>query len=214
MDTWDQIAALRAEFAAQAEGFTPAEWDAPTLCPGWRVRDVAAHQILPVRFSLFVGFAGLVRAGFRIDRWVHQDAVRRGSAPIPELLASYRAGIDRRTVPPGRQPANVLADLVIHLQDIRRPLGLPWSYDQELLRTVASAIHPDKALGVPKRMAGLSLRATDTEWEAGSGAEVTGPLEALILAMTGRPVALPELAGTGLAVLAARIGAPAPLLPG
>lgn len=214
MDTWDRVAALRTEFVAQAEELTPAEWDAPTLCEGWRVRDLVAHLILPDRFSPLGGLAGLIRAGFRLDRFIHRDAIRRGSVPVPDLLASYQAGIHRRSVPPGRQPANVLADLVIHLQDIRRPLGLPWSYDMELLRTVASTIHPDKKLGVPKRVAGLSLRATDTGWAAGNGAEVTGPLEALILAMAGRPVTLPALAGTGMAVLAARIGGPSPGLPG
>lgn len=207
MDTWDQVAALRTEFAAQAKGLTPAEWDAPTLCEGWRVRDVVAHLILPDRFSPLVGLVGrLVPAGLLgLDRVICQDAIIRGSVPVPDLMASYQAAIHRRSVPPGRQPANVLADLVIHLQDVRRPLGLPWSYDMKLLTTVASTVYPDKGLGVPKRVAGLSLRATDTRWAQGDGAEVSGPLEALILAMAGRPVTLPALAGTGTAVLAARI---------
>ena len=220
MDTWDRVVALRTGFVAQAKELTPAEWDAPTLCEGWRVRDVVAHLILPDRFSLLGGLGGLgglvglIRAGFRLDRVICQDAIMRGSVPVPELLASYQSGIHRRSVPPGRQPANVLADLVIHLQDIRRPLGLPWSYDMELLETVTSTIFPDKGLGVPERVAGLSLRATDTGWAAGDGAEVSGPSEALILAMAGRPVTLPALAGTGTAVLAARIGGHSPVLPG
>lgn len=178
MDTWDRVVALRTGFVAQAKELTPAEWDAPTLCEGWRVRDVVAHLILPDRFSLLGelgGLVGLIRAGFRLDRVICQDAIMRGSVPVPELLASYQSGIHRRSVPPGRQPANVLADLVIHLQDIRRPLGLPWSYDMELLETVTSTIFPDKGLGVPERVAGLSLRATDTGWAAGDGAEVSGP---------------------------------------
>jgi uncharacterized protein (TIGR03083 family) len=214
MDTWDQVVALRTGFAAQVKELTPAEWDAPTLCEGWRVRDVVAHLILPDRFSLLGGLLGFIRAGFRLDRFIHRDAIVRGSVPVPELLASFHAGIHRRSVPPGRQPANVLADLVIHLQDIRRPLGLDWSYNGKLLETVASTIYPDKALGVPKRVAGLSLRATDTEWAEGDGVEVSGPLEALILTMAGRRVTLPMLTGTGRAVLAARIGGHSPALPG
>jgi len=213
MDTWDRVAALRTELAAQAQELTAAQWDAPSLCAGWRVRDVVAHLILPVGFSPWDGLGSLVRAGFRLEHVIYRDAVQRGSAPAAELLASYRAGIPRRSVPPGRKPANVLADLVIHLQDIRRPLGLPWSYDPELLDQVAGTVHPDKGLGVPGRVAGLSLRATDSRWAAGQGAEVSGPLEALILAMAGRPAALPELAGQGAAVLAARIGGPAPARP-
>jgi uncharacterized protein (TIGR03083 family) len=206
MDTWDQIAALRTEFMTQADALTPAQWDAPSLCEGWRVRDVVAHLILPERFEMAGGLGDLLRAGFSLGTMIHRDAVRRGSVPVPDLLVSYQAGIARRTLPPGRQPANVLVDLVVHLQDIRRPLGLPWSYDLGLLTAVAGTIHPDKGLGVPKRVAGLSLRATDTAWEAGEGAEVTGPLEALILAMAARPVVLPELSGAGVPVLAGRIG--------
>jgi hypothetical protein len=61
---------------------------------------------------------------------------------------------------------------------------------------------------------GLALRATDTAWKAGEGAVVAGPLEALILAMTGRPVTLPELTGPGVALLVARIGKHNPSLPG
>lgn len=213
METWDQVAALRTEFAAQAQDLTPAQWDAPSLCARWRVRDVVAHLILPEGFSPLGGLGPLVRAGFRLERVIYRDAVERGCAPVADLLASYRAGIPRRSVPPGRKPANILADLVIHLQDIRRPLGLPWRYDADLLDTVAGTIHPDKGLGTPRRVAELSLRATDSGWAAGHGAEVSGPLEALILAMAGRPAALPELSGPGAAMLAARISGPGSVRP-
>ena len=214
MDTWDRVFVLRSEFAAQAEALAPTDWDAPSLCEGWRIRDVVAHLILPEHFSGLGGLGGLIRSGFRLDRYIHQDAIRRGSVPVADLMASYRAGIPRRSVPPGRRPVNVLVDLVVHLQDIRRALGLPWSYDAELLETVASTIYADTGLGVPKRAEGLALKATDTAWKAGEGALVAGPLEALILAMTGRPVTLPELTGPGAAVLAARIGRRSPSLPG
>jgi len=214
MDTWDRVFVLRSEFATQAEALAPTDWDAPSLCEGWRIRDVVAHLILPERFSGLGGLGGLIRSGFRLDRYIHQDAIRRGSVPVADLMASYRAAIPRRSVPPGRRPINVLVDLVVHLQDIRRALGLAWSYDAELLETVASTIYADTGLGVPKRAEGLALRATDTAWKAGEGALVAGPLEALILAMTGRPVTLPELTGPGAAVLAARIGRHTPSLPG
>ena len=208
MDTWSVIASLRGEFLTQVEGLTPAQWDAPSLCVGWRVRDVVAHLVLPERFSPFAGLPGLVRAGLRLHRVLHADAVRRGSVPISDLLSSFREAIGRRTVPPGRQPENVLVDLVIHLQDIRRPLGLPWSYGSELLDTVAGTIHRDKVLGAPKRVAGLRLSATDTGWSAGTGDEVTGSAEALILAMSGRPATLSFLSGPGVATLAARVPKP------
>jgi len=113
LDTWDLITALRTEFLAQAKGLSRAQWDAPTLCEHWRVRDAVAHIILPERFPQFGGIARLIPAGwFHLDKAICQDAIRRGSVPIPDLLASYQAAIQHRSIPPGRQPVNVLADLV------------------------------------------------------------------------------------------------------
>ena len=37
--------AERAEFAAMLREFTPQQWEAPTLCTEWPVRDVVAHVI-------------------------------------------------------------------------------------------------------------------------------------------------------------------------
>ena len=56
MDTWDRVVALRIGFAAQAKKLSPAEWDAPTLCEDWRVRDVVAHP--PIRHPSPVGATG------------------------------------------------------------------------------------------------------------------------------------------------------------
>ena len=60
-------------------------------------------------------------------------------------------------------------------------------------------------LGAGRRIRGLALRATDVDWTHGSGPEVTGPGEALLMAMTGRPAALDDLEGPGKATLAQRL---------
>jgi len=59
-------------------------------------------------------------------------------------------------------------------------------------------------IGAKNRIAGVALRATDTDWSHGSGPEVSGPLLSLVMAMTGRKVALDDLEGPGLEVLRAR----------
>jgi len=51
----------------------------------------------------------------------------------------------------------------------------------------------------------VRLRATDIDWEHGSGPEVTGPGEALLMTMTGRPAAVADLSGPGLGTLATRL---------
>src|SRR5665648_501152 len=72
------------------------------------------------------------------------------------------------------------------------------------LLAVAQKVSTDPVLGAPSRIKGLRLTATDVDWSVGDGEEVTGAAEALILAMSGREVVLPELVGPGVARLAAR----------
>ncbi|MCX6467606.1 MAG: hypothetical protein NTW05_29085, partial [Pseudonocardiales bacterium] len=51
---------------------------------------------------------------------------------------------------------------------------------------------------------GFELVATDAPWRVGSGVRVEGPMSALLLLVTGRPAALAELSGPGVAGLPAR----------
>jgi hypothetical protein len=59
-------------------------------------------------------------------------------------------------------------------------------------------------VGTKRRIDGLTLRATDTEWTHGSGPEVTGPIITLVMAMTGRKAAADALTGDGVATLRSR----------
>lgn len=204
MDTWARIVTLRTTLVEQLSNLSAQQWDLPTLCPGWRVRDVAAHLILPPRMPAMSGVMGLARSGFSLRGYIHNDAINRGSMPLADLVVAFREAVDRQTLPPGRSPENLLVDLFVHSQDIRRPLGLPWRYEPDVLTTVAYTIVADQALGVPERVAGLTLSATDVEWSTGNGQPVTGPAEALVLAMSGRRAALADLSGTGLSTLGGR----------
>lgn len=201
MDTWNWLATVRQGLLDQLVELPSERWDAETLCSEWRVRDVVAHTIFPERLLSLPVVAGIARAGFNVDRYLKDDAIRRGSAPIADLIAEYRGAVHRRTWPGG--PEHLLADVFIHAQDIRRPLGLSWGYDPEpLLRVLA---HVTAGRKVKAKIAGLRLRATDVEWSSsagdGAGDLVTGPAEALILALAGRTVALPDLSGPGVRAL-------------
>ena len=59
-------------------------------------------------------------------------------------------------------------------------------------------------IGSKRRIAGLTLRATDAEWTHGTGPEVSGPILSLVMAMTGRKVADDDLTGEGVATLRSR----------
>jgi len=203
-DTWVDITALRTELVDLLAGLPDQAWDTTSLCPGWLVRDVAAHVLLPPRLSL-LALPGLARSRFDVARYVHDDAVRRAAAPVPELLTAFRHAVDRTWLPPTRRPEHLLADLYIHTQDIRWPLGLRVPAAPDLLRAVLRTVAADRVIGDPARVAGLSLIATDVDWSAGGGPEVAGPAEALVLVMSGRRAALSELHGAGVPTLDARL---------
>jgi hypothetical protein len=99
----------------------------------------------------------------------------------------------------------MLGEAIIHGEDIRRPLGIYRDYPTEAVVRVADFFKGSSILiGSKSRIAGLALRATDTQWSTGSGPEVSGPILSLALAMTGRSAALADLSGDGLATLQAR----------
>lgn len=73
--------------------------------------------------------------------------------------------------------------------------------------TAVTDFYKRSSLVIPAktRVAGLRLRATDTAWTSGDGPEVRAPLIAILLAITGRTVALDDLAGDGVAILRQRV---------
>ena len=209
MDTWELIDGERTNLADLCEPLSPEQWDTVTLCDAWRVRDVVAHVSATATITLGQATLGLFRHGFSVGRMLEQEAIKRGSAPTDELVAELRATVGTRRVPPGTKPESVLADAVIHQQDIRRVVGMPRAIEPERLRAALEQTRTTSVSLLPgkKRVAGLHLRAMDLDWETGdAGApEVTGPAEALLMAMAGRPSACADLSGTGLETLRSRL---------
>jgi hypothetical protein len=60
-------------------------------------------------------------------------------------------------------------------------------------------------IGTKNRINSVTLVATDADWKHGSGPEASGPLIALVLAMTGRTAALDDLAGVRPATATAAV---------
>src|SRR5215207_6816018 len=102
MDTdgvWRAIDAERAGLADLLDELTPAEWEAPSLCSGWRVRDVAAHLTLSHMPPATAALAAL-RARGNYDRMVHDSAVRQAALPCDQFPRRLRAMVgSRRKVP-------------------------------------------------------------------------------------------------------------------
>jgi uncharacterized protein (TIGR03083 family) len=199
----DMARAERADLAAYLATLTPQQWDAPSLCSRWSIKDVVAHVISYEE----LGFLGLVKRFVkgRIVR-ANEVGVDDFAALSPQQLLEFLGNhLQPQGLTAGFGGMIALVDGTIHHQDIRRALGQPRTVPADRLGRVLGLVPGNPRLGARRRIRGLRLRATDIDWAHGSGPEVTGPGEALLMAMAGRPAAVADLAGPGLATLTARL---------
>lgn len=98
---------------------------------------------------------------------------------------------------------------MIHQQDIRRPLGLHRSIPPDRLRAALEFAKTAPVIRGSWHRRGLRMVATDLDWSAGTGPEVHGPGEALLLAISGRSASVEELSGPGVPTLRPRLVAAA-----
>ncbi|MGC3863949.1 maleylpyruvate isomerase family mycothiol-dependent enzyme [Micromonospora chersina] len=205
-DLLPMIAAERRRTADLIDSLTPAQLDTPSLCGSWTVREVAGHLVSPLVGSPWTLLPLVVRAGFRLhvaNARLAQQVARR---PAAELAAALREHAEHRFRPPVVGYFGQLTDLQVHGLDIRRPLGLPADLDPDRVRTSLDFLIGGRAVGFVdrRRVAGLRFEATDLGWASGAGPVVRGTGEAMLLTLTGRRVALPELEGDGVTVLTGR----------
>jgi uncharacterized protein (TIGR03083 family) len=194
------IAAERAELATFLRTLSDEDWLLPSLCDGWRVRDVVAHLLIDtIPLGQYVAVAARQRTPHRINQFfvdAHRDL------PTSELVRRLESTVGHGAFAT-LMPRVALADLVVHHQDIRRPLARPRAI--EPARLLHALRHPDPFARPRRNTAGLRFIASDIDWAAGSGREVRGTGEALALAIVGRPAVLSELEGDGVSLLARRI---------
>jgi len=202
---WPIIHAERESLATDLASVTDEQWSTPSLCPGWTVRDALGHMTATAKMTTPKFFAKLARSGFRFHNMSASDIARETAGPPADTLAEFRAQLTATTSPPGPVDA-MLGDVLVHSEDIRRPLGIAHTYPKDAVARAAKFYQGSNLLiGAKKRIAGLKLQATDTDWSTGSGPEVSGPAISLLLAMTGRKAALDDLSGDGLATLRERM---------
>ncbi|QJY50549.1 maleylpyruvate isomerase family mycothiol-dependent enzyme [Pseudonocardia broussonetiae] len=195
----------RADLADLLATLTPAQWDAPSLCAGWRVRDVVAHMFSYEELSTVGLVARFVRGGILPDRVNGAGVAAYAGRSPDDLLALVRDHQQPRGLTAGFGGRIALTDGVIHQQDIRRPLGLPREIPADRLRVALDFARTAPTIGAAKRVRGLALAATDLDWSAGTGPVVEGPAESLLMAIAGRRGTAQELTGPGQPVLAARV---------
>ncbi|NMN97223.1 maleylpyruvate isomerase family mycothiol-dependent enzyme [Antrihabitans stalactiti] len=205
-DVWTIVHAERAALIADLEAIDDQQWDEPSLCGEWSVHDVVAHLIDTARTTRLSFVIALARARFDFDRQNTRGVERwRGASP-QETLEQLRRVATRTSTPPAHLDTRIVEEIV-HGEDIRRPLGLTRNYPRDaVVRALRLQARTSASLGGAKEsIAGIRLTATDADVTIGEGSDVAGPALSLLLAISGRRVALDELTGPGATVLRAAI---------
>ncbi|HXZ73577.1 MAG TPA: maleylpyruvate isomerase family mycothiol-dependent enzyme [Streptosporangiaceae bacterium] len=194
--------AVAAEFLALAgllDSATDAQWDTPSLCAGWRVREVIAHMTMAARYSEEEFMAELRRCEFDFGRLSNEIAARDAGRPASELVAGLRSEVMKHWTPPGGGWHGALNHVVIHGLDVTVPLGVPRRPPDATIRVVlddltGGGVHEHFGTNIR----GRRLQATDLDWSYGSGPALRGPAENLALALCGRAIPQGRLEGDPL----------------
>jgi uncharacterized protein (TIGR03083 family) len=212
-ELWAAIDTQRIRTADLLSELTPGEWDTPSLCDGWTVRDVAAHLTLQ-QMTLGSALLAALRHPGSINHIINASARERAARPPDRLIAEIRGMVGSRRHNVGVTPLETLIDIVVHGQDIAVPLGrnlpvAPWA-----AATTADRLWWSRSTRIGRLKSrvfanldhrGLRFVATDADWSAGDGDEVRGPLLSIVLVLTGRPVGADVLEGPGASGLGRRL---------
>ena len=202
-------AAERRDLADYVADLSATEWELPSLCSGWTVRDVVAHVPAYDELSWPDVLKLMARSRFSLARSNAELLARSRRLGRGDLVTRLRTHAVRRGFITLFGSAIALTDAMVHHQDIRRALGHPRTVPEDRLVAVLNFLPYARALPAPANVRNLRLVASDLDWTHGNGPEVVGPGEALVVALVGRPDALRELSGHGVATLKRRLAAEA-----
>lgn len=204
---WDHVVAERLALYDILRTLSAQEWEHGSLCSQWRVRDVAAHVISSPQLTLAETVKVLPRAALGYNRMILRDGLRRGRASTEHILADYERWAQVRRGPATTTHIEPLLDVLVHTQDILRPLGR-----RHRMPVEAAALAANRArllaglMGSRRLVRSVTMQATDVPWRRGLGPVIEGPIEELLLLSTGRDADRGAIRGAGVDVLDGLLG--------
>ena len=190
------VAGERADLAELLAGLPHDDWDKPTLCTGWRVRELVAHIVMPYRLSTPRFLFGMMRARGNFDRFADRHARRDAAVLSPaELTETLRQNVDHPWKPPGGGYQGALSHDVIHGLDLTVALGIDRQVPADRMRHILDAMNPRQLRYFGVDLTGLQLQATDLDWTHGTGEPLTGTAQDLLLVLCGRILPPDHLSG-------------------
>ncbi len=189
------------------ERLQPQDWDTASLCDGWTVRDVVGHLTLATEETFGDMVMGMIKARGNFDRMTKGTAIARAQRFEPSaLIEQIRATASSTRRAPMSSPLDPLVDIIVHTQDIARPLQVFYTPRPDHVTPALDHAVASRWYGGRKRFADVTLEATDADWTAGSGDQpAAGAVTDLLLMATGRAAGLAGLSGPGVGPLKRRL---------
>ncbi|SCF24573.1 TIGR03083 family protein [Micromonospora viridifaciens] len=201
---WSATHAARAALADDLAELDDTQWAQPSLCGRWIVEEVVAHLTAAASTGTVRWLTSILGARFDSDLHNQRRLVEHRGATPAETLERFRRVITSTTAPTGHTAA-WLGEVIVHGQDIRRPLGLPHTPPVQAVTEVARFYASrDFTVASHSTAKGLRLEATDGPFATGAGPLVSGTTLALTMAMAGRHVYCDDLTGPGVPIMRAR----------
>jgi uncharacterized protein (TIGR03083 family) len=195
-DLMPMISAERRAFGAVLSSLPEPDWNAPSLCEGWRVREVVAHMTMPFRYPAPRFLAELARSRGKFARMSDRVARRDAQAPIGTLLAGWLTNVDNRWKPPGGGLKGALTHDVVHGLDITIALGMHHPVSEAALRVVLdNATSPLNLKHFGTDLTGTRLEADDLDWAFGEGEPLRGAARHLLMVLMDRRLPAGVLSG-------------------
>jgi uncharacterized protein (TIGR03083 family) len=208
MDTdlvWRHIHRERRELARALATFDESEWAAESLCPGWTAKDVAAHVISTpqIGWRQLPGMAGR-NLGRGYNQMIFREVKRISAGQTPQtILDDFVAYAASRHHVPTTTVVEPMVDVLVHTQDILRPLGRRHEMPPD-----AAAVAADRCralaflMGSRRVIKSVRMVATDYDWARGKGPTVQAPMQELLMLCAGRSPDPDLVTGDGLEALA------------
>jgi uncharacterized protein (TIGR03083 family) len=199
-DLMPTISGERRAFGDVLEGMPESDWNAPSLCSGWRVREVVAHMTMPFRYPAPRFLGEMVRSRGNFARMADRVARRDARAPIGTLLDGWRTGENHPWKPPGGGLKGALTHDVVHGLDITIPLGIEHPVSEQALRVVLD--HATTPLSLKHSgldVTGIRFEADDLDWAFGDGKPLRSRARYLLMVLMDRRLPAELLCGPATA---------------
>ncbi len=122
-EIWTHIHTERGDLADMLETLAPEQWHVPSWCEGWSVAETVGHVVAAAEQTPLNFFKEMATAGFKFNVFAERDARRIAKVGPAEMIRRLRARITTTNHPPAPVMA-MLGEVIVHGDDVRRPLGL------------------------------------------------------------------------------------------